>query len=200
MAKGTDPLSAQIARDHLSGLLCYNVSQGKTMSHTQASSRPPPTSEFPTSHMESPTLSQFSCDTSDTNSSPGAWPDQHIDQDHLPLQVKDAKLQVHFFRMEKTLRTCHPAAVYAEAVNLTKEIVAGPVDVASSIQTVAETLTRAGCRRVEYSRSCALIAHEIFCQLQSTSYDASISFRDSLIHAAMKLFEGYYLKVSAYDP
>lgn len=143
--------------------------------------------------MESPTLSQFSCDTSDTNSSPGAW---HVDEDYLPLQAKDPKLQVYFVRMEKTLRTCHPAAIQAEATNLTRDIVANPSDTASSIRTVAETLAKAGYRKVEYSRSCALVAHEIFCQLQSASHDASISFRDRLIGDVMKVFDGYYLKVN----
>ena len=40
--------------------------------------------------------------------------DQHIDEDHPVLQLKDSKLQVYFFRMEKTLHTCHPTALHAE--------------------------------------------------------------------------------------
>lgn len=146
--------------------------------------------------MESPTYSWSSCDTSDPGSSPGSWVDHQADEDYLPLQVKDPKLQAYFFRMEKTLRTCHPAAVQAEAVNLIRDIVARPTEVASSIQTVAETLAKAGCHKVEYSRTCALIAHEIFHQLRSTSFDASTSFNDYLVDAVMRMFDGYYLGVN----
>lgn len=100
--------------------------------------------------------------------------------------------------MEKTLRTCHPAALHTEALNLTRNIVAEPANFASSIRTVAETLAKAGYRKVEYSRSCALIAHEIFWQLQSTSHDTSILFGGYLIDAVMKVFDGYYFKVITY--
>ena len=200
MQKDTSAVSAQISRDHLSGYLCYTISQGTTMGHTKLSSRPPPIPELPNSLMDSPTSSQFSSDTSDTGSSPGGYMDRHVDEDRLPMQTKDPKLQVYFFRMEKALRTCHPAALHAKAVSLTQDITANHTDSASSIRTVAETLARAGCRKVEYSRSCALIAHEIFCQLQSTSHDASISFRDCLIGAVMKVFDGHYLKVTTYAP
>lgn len=168
------------------------------MSDTKTSSRPPPIPKLSDSLMGSPTLSQYSSDTSDTGSSPGVYVNRHVDENRLPLQAKDPKLQVYFFRMEKALRTCHPAALHAEAANLTRDIVANPTDVTSSIRTVAETLAKAGYRKVEYSRSCALIAREIFCQLQSTLYDASILFRDCLIGAVMKVFDGYYLKVMTY--
>lgn len=122
--------------------------------------------------------------------------EHQANEDHLPLQVKDPKLQAYFFRMEKTLRVCHSAAVRAEAMNLTRDIVAKPTDVASSIRTVAETLARAGRRKVEYSRSCALVAQEIFCELRSISFDASVMFRSCLVDAVMKVFDGYYLKVN----
>jgi len=168
------------------------------MNLTKVSSRPPPIPELPNPPMDSPISSQFSSDASDTGSSPGAYVDRYVDEDHLPLQVKDPKLQVYFFRMEKTLRTCHPAALSAEAVNLTRDIVSKPADVQSSIRTVAETLAKAGYRKAEYSRSCALIAHEIFCQLQSTSRDASALFKGCLIDSVMEVFDGYYLKVTTY--
>jgi hypothetical protein len=166
------------------------------MTHTKVTSRPPPIPELPISPMDSPASSHLSSSTSDTGSSPGAWGDRYVDEDYLPLQIKDAKLQVYFFRMEKTLHTCHPAALHAEAVNLIRDIVANSADVESSIRTVAETLAKAGYRKVEYSRSCALIAHDIFCQLQSTSHDASISFRDCLIGAVMRVFDRHYLNVT----
>ena len=192
MGQDTNAVSAQIMRDHSSGHLCYATFQGTTMRHTETSSRPSPTPDLPTS----PVNFQFPFGVSDTGPSSGAWVDQHADEYRLPLQTKDPKLQAYFFLMEKTLRTCHPAALHAEAVNLTRDIVAKPTDVESSIRTVAETLAKAGYRKVEYSRSCALIAHEIFCQLQSTSHNASISFRDCLIDAVMNVFDGYYLKAS----
>lgn len=189
-------VSAQIMRDHSSGLLCYTIAQGTTMSHTKTPSRLPTIPELPNSPMESPASSQFSSDTSDAGSSPGAYVDRRVDEDYLPLQTKDPKLQAYFFRMERTLRTCHPAALHAEAVKLMQDIVANTSGVESSIRTVVDTLVKAGHRKVEYSRSCALIAHEIFCQLQSISHDASISFGDRLIGAVMKVFDGYYLKVT----
>ena len=166
------------------------------MSQAEVSSRPPPIPKPLRSLMDSPTISQYSSGTSDTGSSPGTYVDRHIDEDHPVLQPKDSKLQVYFFRMEKTLRTCHPAALHAEAVSLTEDILAKPTDVASSIRSVAGILAKAGCRKVEYSRSCALIVHDIFCQLQSTSHEASISFRDCLISAVMKVFDGHYHKVT----
>ena len=196
MENPANTLSAQIKRDHSSGFLCYTMSQGTMMSHTKVSSRPPPTPEPPMIMMQSPTVSQYSSDTSDAGLSPGIRVDRHADEDRLPLQAKDSKLQAYFFRMERALRTCHPAALCAEAVNLTSDIVTKPMDVASSIRGVAESLTKAGYRKVEYSRSCALIAHEVFCQLRSTSSDAGILFRDSLIDEVMKVFEGYYFKVT----
>ena len=167
------------------------------MSQAKVSSWPRSIPKPPNSLMDSPTISQYSSGTSDAGSSPGTYVDRHVDEDRLPLQPKDSKLEVYFFRMRKNLDICHPAALYAEAVNLTQDILAKPTDVASSIRAVAETLVKAGCRKIEYSRSCALIAHEIFCQLQSTSHDASISFKDSLVGAVMKVFDGYYLKVTA---
>jgi len=166
------------------------------MNHAKVSSWPPSIPEALNSLMESPTISQFSSDTSETGSNPGTWADGYADEDQLPLQTKDPKLQAYFFRMEKALRTCHPAALHAEAVNFTREIVSEPADVQSSIRTAAKTLAKAGYRKVEYSRSCALIAREIFCELQSTSHDASISFRDCLIGSVMKVFNEYYLKVN----
>lgn len=166
------------------------------MNHIRTPSYTLPTPTLPNFQMESPTYSQFSCDTSDTGSSPGSWMDHQANEDHLPLQVKDPKLQAYFFRMEKTLRVCLPAAVHAEAMNLTCEIVAKPTDVASSIRTVAETLARAGRRKVEYSRSCALIASEIFRELRAISFDAGVSFRNCLVDAVMEAFDGYYLGVN----
>ena len=82
-----------------------------------------------------------------------------------------------------------------EATNLARDIVAKPADIESSIRTVAETISKAGCRKVEYSRSCALIAHEIHCQLQSTSHNASVLFSDCLVSAVMTVFDRHYLKV-----
>ena len=168
------------------------------MSHTTVSSWPSSIPEPPSSLMESPTILQYSPDSSVTGSSPDTRVDGYVDEDRLPLLPKDPKLQVYFIRMEKALRTCHPAAIHAEVVNLARDIVGERTDVTSSIGTVAETLVKAGCRKVEYSRSCALIAHEIFSQLESTSHDASISFKDSLIGAVMKVFDGHYFKVTAY--
>ncbi|KAF9652383.1 hypothetical protein BDM02DRAFT_3109404 [Thelephora ganbajun] len=196
MGKDINPVSAQVTRDHFSGFLCYTISQGTTMSHTKVSSQPPPIPELPNSLMGSPSSSQSSWDTSDTGSSPGACVDRRVDEDYLPLQMKDPKLQAYFFLMERALRTCHPAALHAEALNLTQDIVAKPTDVASSIRAVAETLAKAGYRKVEYSRSCALIAREVSCQLQSTSHDASVSFKNRLISAVMEVFDKYYLKVN----
>jgi len=170
------------------------------MNRTKIPSWPPPIPELPTSLMESPTSSQFSSDASDTGSSPGACVDRHVYEDHLPLMTKDPKLQAYFFLMERTLRTCHPAALHAEAVNLTRDIVAKPADVESSIRTVAQTLAKAGYRKVEYSRSCALVAREIFCQLKSTSHDASILFMECLTSAVVEIFDRYYLRVTIYAP
>ena len=164
------------------------------MNHNKTLSRLPSIPEIPNS-MGSPYSSQFSSDASDTGSSPGAWMDQRVDEDYLPLQVKDPKLQAYFFLMEKALRSCHPAALHVEAEKFTRDILAKPADIESSIRTAAETLARAGYRKVEYSRSCALVAHEIFCRLQSTSHAASVLFRDCLVGAVMKVFDGYYLKV-----
>ena len=100
--------------------------------------------------------------------------------------------------MERTLRTCHPTALHAEAVSLIRDIVAKPADAESSVRVVAKTLAKAGYRKVEYAKSCALIAHEIFCQLQSTLPDASISFMECLVGAVMETFDGYYLGVTTY--
>ena len=167
------------------------------MYHTKIPSWSPPIPELPTSLLESPASSQFSSDASDTGSSPGVCVDQHVYEDQLPLLTKDPKLQAYFFRMDKTLRTCHSAALHAEAVKLTRDIVADPADVESSIRIVAKTLAKAGHRKVEYSRSCALIAHEIFCQLRSTLHDASV-FVECLVGAVMDIFDGYYLGVTTY--
>lgn len=194
MKKDAVPLSAQVVGDHSSGVVYYTVSQGRTTSCTTLPSIP----EFPESQMESPTYSQSSSDTGDTHWSTDAYMGRRVDEDYLPLIVKDSKLQAYFYRMEMTLRVFNPATIHAEAANLTREIVARPTDVGSSIQTAAETLVRAGYRKVECSRSCALIAHEIFYQLRSISDSASDSFRDCLIGAVTEIFEGYYLKVFAY--
>jgi hypothetical protein len=183
-------LSAQITPDHFSGLSTYTISQGTTIRQIKVSPQPPFT---PKRHMDSPTISQYSSDTSDTGSSPGTYADWQAEE-QLPLQPKDSKLQAYFYRMEVNLRTCHSAALQAEAANFTRDILAKPTDV-SSIRGVAETLAKAGYRKIEHSRSWALIAHDIFCQLQSTSHDASVSFRDSLVDAVMEVFDGYYLKV-----
>ena len=165
------------------------------MSHSKTASWPPPIPELPSSLIDSPASSQFSSDASD---SPDACVDQHVYDDHLPLLTKNPKLQAYFFRMEKTLRTCNRASIHAEAANLTRDIVAKPADVESSVRMVAKTLAKAGYRKVEYSRSCALVAHEIFCQLQSTLPDASISFVECLVGAVMEIFDGYYLGVTTY--
>jgi hypothetical protein len=121
--------------------------------------------------------------------------EQRVDDDRLVLLEKDPKLQSYFFRMERALRTCEPAAIQAQVTNLMRDITANPPEVASSIQAVAEKLAKAGYRKVEYSRSCALIARDIFRQLQSTSQSASNSFRDHLSGAVTEAFKGYYLKV-----
>lgn len=190
METDAGPLSARITRDHLSGSLCYT---GTSINRTKVPSSLPPIPELPDLQMESPTYSHSSSDTGDTHWS--AWTDQGVDEDYLPLLVKDTKLQVYFLRMEMTLRVIHHAAIHAEAIKLTRDMLTNSMDVGSSIQTVAETLARAGYRKAEYSRSCALVAHEIFCQLRSISDEASQSFRDHLIGAVMKVFDGYYLKV-----
>jgi len=187
----------QYARVHSSGFSYYTTSP-TTINHTKATSWPPPVPELPSSLIDSPASSQFSSDASDTGGSPEVWGSQNVYEDQLPLLTKDPKLQAYFFRMEKTLRTCHPTALHAEAVNLTRDIVAKPADVESSVRTVAKTLAKAGYRKVEYSRSCALIAQEIFCQLQSTLPDASISFMECLVGAVMEIFDGYYLGVTTY--
>lgn len=165
------------------------------MSHTKVSSAPAPTSELPNPTMESP-ISSESSDTSDASSSPGTSVEWPIDEDRLPLERKDPKLQAYFFRMERALRTCHPAALHAEAVNLAQGIDPEAVDLLPSVEAVAEMVAKAGCRKVEYSRSCALVAREIFYQLQSTSQATSISFRDCLIGSAMKVFNKHYVKVN----
>ena len=182
-------------RDHSSGFHYYATSQGSTMNHTKTTPWPPPIPELPSSLIDSPASSQFSSDASDTGASPGAWVDQHVYEDHLPLLTKDPKLQAYFFRMEKTLRTCHPTALHTEAANLTRDLVVKPMDV-ESVRTVAKTLAKAGYRKIEYSRSCALIAHEIFCQLQSTLPDASVSFMECLVGTVTEIFDGYYLGVT----
>lgn len=197
MGKDAEPLSAQITRDHSSGLHCYMVSQGTSMNHAKVSSQPILIPTPSNSQMESPVYYyQSSCDTSDASSSPGSWVDHQANEDRLPMQVKDPKLQAYFYRMQKALLTCHPAAIQAEAESLARDIVAKPTEVEPSIRRVAETLARAGCRKVEYSRSCALVAHEIFCRLRSTSFDASSSFRNCLIDEVVKVFDGYYLGVN----
>lgn len=183
-------------QDYSSGFPYYSTPQRTTtMNYAKRPSWPLAVPEF---SMGSPTFSHFSSDTSETGSSPGACVDRHVDVDQLPLQTKDPKLQAYFFRMEKTLRTCHPNALHAETANLTRDIVANPTDIESSIRTVAEALAKAGCRKVEYSKSCAVIANKIFHQLRSTSHDAGASFAECLIGAVMKTFDGYYLKVTAY--
>lgn len=192
-----EAVSAQIRQDYMSGLLCYTVSRGISTSQTKLTSWRPPIPEPPNSLMNSPTISRYSSDTSDTGSSPGTPVDQHVYENNLPMQRKDPKLQLHFLQMEKKLRTCHPTTIHTEAVNLARDILDKPADAGSSIRSVAETIVKAGCQKVEYSRSCALIAHEIFCQLQSTLHGTSIWFRDSLISAVMKVFDGHYLQVNA---
>jgi len=182
----------------MSGLLSYTISQGTSTSQTKVSSWRHPIPELSNSPMNSPTISQYSSGTSDTGSSPGTRVDRHVHENPLPRQPKDPKLQVYFYRMEKNLRTCHPAEIHTEVVNLAQDILDKPTDAGSSVQSIAETLAKAGCRKVEYSRTCALMAHEIFCQLQSTSHGTSISFMDSLISAVMKVFDGYYLNVTAF--
>ena len=181
----------------MSGLHAYTISQGTSTSQTKVTSWRSLVRETSNSLMGSPTISQYSSGTSDTGSSPGTRVDQHVYEYQLPIQPRDTTLQLYFHRMEKNLRTCHPTAIHTEAVNLARDILDKPMDAGSSIQSVVETIVKAGCRKVEYSRSCALVAHEIFCQLQSTSHEASISFRDSLISAVMKIFDGYYFKVNA---
>jgi len=166
------------------------------MSQAEVSSWPPPVPGYFNYLMDSPTTSQYSPDTSDAGSSPGICVDRHVDEDRIPPRPRDPALQAYFLQMEKSLRTCHPAALRAEAENLTRDILAEQTDVASSIRSMAEKLAKAGCRKVEYSRSCAFIAHEVFCQLQSTSHDASISFRDFLVSAVMKVFGEYYHKAN----
>jgi len=192
-----EAVSAQIRQDHRTGLLSYTISREISTSQTKLTSWRYPIPEPPNSSMNSPTISRYSSGTSDTGSSPGTRVDQHVYENHLPMQPRDPKLQLYFHRMEKKLRTCHPTAIHTEAVNLARDILDKPADAGSSIRSVAETIVKAGYRKVEYSRSCALIAHEIFCQLQSTSHGTSISFRDSLISAVMEVFDGYYFKVNA---
>ena len=194
MGKDTDSLSARITR----GSLYFTVPQGRTTSHTNVSPSLSPIPELPDSQMESPTPTQSSCDTGDTHWGSGDWMDRQVDEDCLPLLVKDTKLQVYFWRMEMTLRTHHPDAILAEAVNLARDVMVNPTEVASSIQTVAETIARAGYQKVEHSRSCAFIAHDIFYQLRSISENASDSFRECLVSAVMKVFDRYYLKVFTY--
>lgn len=192
LRKGT----AQITRRQPPRLLYTTGPQGAThIGHTHASYSLPPIPEVPDSQMESPTYSQSSCDTSETHWSAGASTDGRGNDDHLHLLVKDTKLQLYFMRMERELCTCPPAAIDAEVVKLTREIMAKPTEVGTSIQTAAETVARAGYRKVEYSRSCALLAYEIFYQLGSVSDDASGLFRDHLIGTVMKVFEGHYLNV-----
>ena len=189
MARSVDPLTAKISSDRFRGLSCFTISQGTSIASAEASSRSCSTSEHSKSPTKSRAVSQYSSGTSDTGSSPGTYPSQCIEIDCPPLILKDTALQLYYIHMQKALRTCHPAALRAETSILTRGLRAEPDD----SPRVAKIIAKAGCRKIEYSRSCALIAHGIFCQVSPE--EASL-FGKSLVDAVMEVFESYYLGVT----
>lgn len=191
MPISVSPLAAQISSDRRCGLSYFTLSQGTSIASAEARSWSCSTSELPNSRTESPATSRYSSRTSDTGSSPDTSLDQGVGKILLPLVVKDSKLQLHYIHMQKALRTCHPAALLAETSNLMPDLMAEPDDVASSMRRVAETLTKAGCSKIEYTRSCALIAHAIFCQVRSVSLEEAGLFGNSLVGAVNGLFNEY---------
>lgn len=197
MVNPVDPLAARISLDQRSGLLYYTMAKGTSIGDTAVRSRSHLTLERSDSRMEPSAMFQYSSGITDTGSSLGIYADQYVEEDPLPRLEKDSTLQLYYIHMQRALRTCHPVALCAETSKLWEDVATKGDDVKVSMPRMAGTLAGAGCRKIEYSRSCALIAHGILCQVQEISPTGADLFVESLVGAVMEVFDQHYLKVTA---
>lgn len=123
--------------------------------------------------------------------------DRYFKEDPLPLEVKDTHLQLYYVHMQWALRTCHPMLLGDEVSNLMDTLEVEGDHAESSIPRLAKILAQAGYQKIEYSRSCALVAYEIHRRVRSISPAASELFVRSLVCAVTEVFRGYYFEVPA---
>lgn len=110
-------------------------------------------------------------------------------------------LQAHFFHMQRTLNTCHPGEIRAEALKLIQKLNATSSD--KTLETVHDIAIRVfggGWRSLEYSRSFALLAHEISSELRFTSWAMMKAFQEDLLNLVDIKFKKCSLKVRFRSP
>lgn len=99
-------------------------------------------------------------------------------------------LQAHFFHMQRTLDTCHPSEIRFQAMKLVRRIDATSLDEALDVvREVAIKVFGGGWSTLEYSRSFALMAHEIVTELRFTSWGMMNAFQAILLELVEMAFE-----------
>jgi hypothetical protein len=80
-------------------------------------------------------------------------------------------LQVYFHRMQCImLRTCHPSIIHYESRSIVYLVSAGLGRSKLSGNAVAKALFRAGTARLEYTRTVALVIHDVLVELNLSDW------------------------------
>ncbi|OCH86306.1 hypothetical protein OBBRIDRAFT_738240 [Obba rivulosa] len=113
----------------------------------------------------------------------------------LPL---DPQLQLYFHRMQSILpNTCHPLEIHAESRKIVSCILAytDVDDRALALTLWARALPLAGSACLEYSRSIAILVHDIVTELRRKSPKCAAKFEDELEAHVKKVFGMTWNKV-----
>ncbi|KAI0938360.1 hypothetical protein AcW1_001896 [Taiwanofungus camphoratus] len=104
----------------------------------------------------------------------------------IPLIPLDSHLQAYFLKMERTARnTCHPREIHTEAVRIVNTV--GPRGL-EDIPRWVKTLFFAGIARLDYSRTIAVLVHDLLAELLWRSWQCNQLLRDELVNLARTAF------------
>ncbi|KAL6299327.1 hypothetical protein BKA93DRAFT_694189, partial [Sparassis latifolia] len=99
----------------------------------------------------------------------------------VPLVVLDVRLQVYFYRMQCMIsETCHPLVIHAEAGCVVRSIIScsEPWVARRCISEWAQRLFFSAIARLDYSRTVAVIVHDIMADLFWASWDKNWYFEE----------------------
>lgn len=118
---------------------------------------------------------------------------------NIPLVPLHPQLQIYFHRMQSILsNTCHPLEIRAETRSIVSSILSrnNTEDRALAIVLWVKALYLAGGAVIEYSRTVAILAHDIVTELKCKSSKSAEKFEDELVFYVKRVFQMTWDKVS----
>jgi hypothetical protein len=162
-----------VAKDKISKNFVWFISPGRSVSSARSESKFAPQATMP----PRPT------DTSTEEQSPLYSAIWYFRGSRMTRPILDTRLQSYFHKMQHfTTRICHPSCIYYEACSIVHSLrITGFVD---QPDLLAEGLFIAGAARLQYTRTMALIIHEVLIELNLTNWRVMHAVRVHLYNFA----------------